>query len=115
MMDSIVPADAEFINLDDDKPKPRLVEKYTKITKSKCELTELKKNVNFNKEPHDLFVMNVTQAVEQNFIDMTSLDKAELLLSPKFDLFVKNEPRKLLTDSLKRIQLLPAEERKTLL
>lgn len=38
-----------------------------------------------------------------------------MTLSPRFDLFVKNEPRKLLFDSLRRFNQLPSEERSTLL
>jgi len=60
-----LPKDADVIDLEDDKlnVKPRLVEKYTKITKSKCELTELKKNANFTKEPHTLLVPDILKQI----------------------------------------------------
>lgn len=72
MIDSVVPVYAEVIDLEEDKPKQRLVERYTKITKSKCELMELRKNANFNKEPHELFVANVAEVVKHNLLDRPS-------------------------------------------
>jgi hypothetical protein len=50
----------DVVDLEKEPEKPKLLEKpYIKVTKSKLEMVELKKNSNFTVPPKDLLIANL--------------------------------------------------------